>query len=31
VADIWSFQAGMLVQGLMTLGICFLVKTLRGL
>jgi hypothetical protein len=31
VADIWSFQAGMLVQGLLTMGICFLLKSLRGL
>ena len=31
VADVWSFQVGMMVQGLLTLGICFLVKFLRGL
>jgi NNP family nitrate/nitrite transporter-like MFS transporter len=31
VADIWSFQAGMLVQGLLTIGVCFLLKSLRGL
>jgi len=31
VADIWSFQAGMLVQGLLTLGVCLLLKSLRGL
>jgi len=31
VADVWSFQMGMMVQGLLTMGICFLVKFLRGL
>jgi len=31
VADVWSFQVGMMVQGLLTMGICFLVKFLRGL
>jgi MFS family permease len=31
VADIWSFQAGMLVQGLLTIGVCLLLKSLRGL
>ena len=31
MADLWSFQAGMLVQGLLTMGICFLLKNLRGL
>jgi NNP family nitrate/nitrite transporter-like MFS transporter len=31
VADVWSFQAGMMVQGLLTMGICFLLKSLRGL
>jgi hypothetical protein len=31
VADLWSFQAGMMVQGLLTMGICFLLKSLRGL
>ena len=31
VADVWSFQAGMLVQGLLTMGICFLLKSLRTL
>ena len=31
VADVWSFQVGMMVQGLLTLGICFMVKFLRGL
>jgi MFS family permease len=31
VADVWSFQVGMLVQGLLTMGICFLLKSLRGL
>jgi NNP family nitrate/nitrite transporter-like MFS transporter len=31
VADIWSFQAGMLVQGLLTMGVCLLLKPLRGL
>jgi MFS family permease len=31
VADVWSFQAGMMVQGLLTMGICFLVRSLRGL
>ena len=30
-ADLWSFQAGMLVQGLLTMGACFLLKSLRGL
>jgi MFS family permease len=30
-ADLWSFQAGMLVQGLLTMGVCFLLKSLRGL
>lgn len=30
-ADVWSFQAGMLVQGLLTMGACFLLKSLRGL
>jgi MFS transporter, NNP family, nitrate/nitrite transporter len=28
VADVWSFQAGMLVQGLLIMGICFLLKFL---
>jgi NNP family nitrate/nitrite transporter-like MFS transporter len=31
VADVWSFQAGMLVMGLLIMGICFLLKSLRGL
>ena len=31
VADVWSFQVGMMVQGLLTMGTCFLVKFLRGL
>ena len=31
VADIWSFQAGMMVQGLLTVGVCLLLKSLRGL
>ena len=31
VADVWSFQAGMMVQGLLTMGICFLLKSLRGI
>jgi NNP family nitrate/nitrite transporter-like MFS transporter len=31
VADLWSFQAGMLVQGLLTIGVCLLLKSLRGL
>jgi len=31
VADVWSFQVGMLVQGLLTMGICLLLKSLRGL
>jgi len=31
VADIWSFQAGMMVQGLLTMGICLMLKSLRGL
>ena len=31
VADVWSFQVGMMVQGLLTMGICFLLKSLRGL
>lgn len=30
-ADVWSFQAGMLVQGVLTIGACFLLKSLRGL
>jgi MFS transporter, NNP family, nitrate/nitrite transporter len=30
VADMWSFQVGMLVQGLLTMGICFLIKSLRS-
>jgi len=30
-ADVWSFQAGMLVQGLLTIGVCMLLKSLRGL
>jgi NNP family nitrate/nitrite transporter-like MFS transporter len=30
-ADLWSFQSGMLVQGLLTMGVCFLLKSLRGL
>jgi NNP family nitrate/nitrite transporter-like MFS transporter len=30
-ADVWSFQAGMLVQGLLTMGVCMLLKSLRGL
>lgn len=31
VADTWSFQAGMLVQGLLTMAACYLLKFLRGL
>jgi MFS family permease len=31
VADLWSFRSGMMVQGLLTMGICFLLKSLRGL
>ncbi|MBP1740206.1 MAG: transporter [Deltaproteobacteria bacterium] len=31
VADVWSFQVGMLVQGLLTIGVCLLLKSLRGL
>ena len=31
VADVWSFQVGMVVQGLLTMGICLLIKSLRGL
>jgi NNP family nitrate/nitrite transporter-like MFS transporter len=31
MADLWSFQAGMMVQGLLTMGICLLLKSLRGL
>lgn len=30
VADVWSFQAGMMVQGLLTMGICLLLRSLRG-
>lgn len=30
-ADAWSFQAGMLVQGPLTLATCLLLKSLRGL
>jgi NNP family nitrate/nitrite transporter-like MFS transporter len=30
VADIWSFQAGMTVMGLLMMGSCFLLKSLRG-
>jgi len=31
VADVWSFQAGMMVQGVITMGICLMLKFLRGL
>jgi len=31
VADVWSFQAGMLVQGVLMMAICLLLKPLRGL
>ena len=31
VADVWNFEVGMLVQGLLTMGICLLLKPLRGL
>jgi NNP family nitrate/nitrite transporter-like MFS transporter len=30
VADLWSFGSGMMVQGLLTMGICVLFKFLRG-
>jgi NNP family nitrate/nitrite transporter-like MFS transporter len=30
-ADVWSFQAGMMVQGLLMMGTCFFLKSLRGL
>jgi hypothetical protein len=31
VADVWNFQVGMMVQGLVTMGICLLLKSLRGI
>ena len=31
VADAWSFEVGMTVQGLLTVGVGFLIKFLRGL